>query len=510
VFYNYAFFTQTLKVYAIEENNLLFLGSLVIVLSAVTALVLTLLSTRWTIKFFIITLLLISSMTAYFMDSYQVIIDDDMIRNMMQTDMQESLDLLSFKQVLYFLFLGLLPAYLVYKTPLKFKSIKIELLKKIKQIILLLVIITLAVFTSYSHYSSFAREHKPLRFMTNPSYWIYSIGFYMHSIVSSNEVIVKIEGEDAKMIKSKEAKPKIVIMVVGEATRADHFSLNGYDKKTTPKLEQLSLINFSNMYACGTSTAVSVPCMFSFYTRKTYTYKKGLQRENVLDVLKRSNEISVLWLDNNSDSKGVALRVPYLSYKYNNTNTICVQNGECRDEGMLVGLEAYIASQKNKDILIILHQMGNHGPAYYKRYPKAYKKFIPICETNQLENCSPEEISNAYDNAILYTDYFLSKTIDLLKTYNKTHQTALFYMSDHGESLGENGLYLHGLPYFMAPQGQTHIPAFLWLNQHFKNTINSEIDVKKHYSQDNLSHTLLGLFNVQTKVYDKDLDIFAD
>jgi len=443
------------------------------------------------------------------MDTYSIVIDDDMIRNMMQTDVKETLDLLSFNQLLYFIFLGLIPAYFVYKAPLHFKSIKVEILKKIKFILLLLVIIGLGVFVSFSHYSSFVREHKPLRYMANPSYWIYSIGFYIHTTLSSGEVIITPEGKDAKVIRDKNEKHKIVIMVVGEATRADHFSLNGYGKETTPKLQNTSLINFSNLHACGTSTAVSVPCMFSFYTHNTYTYNKGIQRENVLDVLQHTNDISIHWRDNNSNSKGVALRVPYLSYKYNNMNTMCVEGGDCRDEGMLVGLDKYIASQKDKDILIILHQMGNHGPAYYKRYPKEFEKFTPVCKTNQLETCTQEEINNAYDNAILYTDYFLDKTISLLKTYNQSYQTAMFYISDHGESLGEKGIYLHGLPYFMAPSSQTHIPALLWLNESFKNTLNTKIDTSKRYTHDNLSHTLLGLFDVQTMVYDKSLDIFA-
>ena len=443
------------------------------------------------------------------MNTYHVIIDDNMIRNMMQTDAKEALDLLSFKQLLYFIFLGLIPAYLVYKTPLKFKSIKVELLKKIKQVILLLAVIALAVFSSFSHYSSFVREHKPLRFMANPSYWMYSIGFYVGNALNAGEIIVTPQGKDAKVVQNQEDLPKIFIMVVGEATRADRFTLNGYERNTTPMLAKESLINFSNFYSCGTSTAVSVPCMFSFETHKSYTYKKGISKENVIDVFKHTNDIAIIWLDNNSDSKGVALRVPYISYKYNNQNTMCVEAGECRDEGMLVGLDEYISLQKEKDILIVLHQMGNHGPAYYKRYPKEYENFTPTCKTNQLETCTEKEINNAYDNAILYTDYFLSKTISLLKKYNKTHQTAMFYMSDHGESLGENGIYLHGLPYFMAPKAQTHIPAFLWLNENFKNTLKPNINTKARYTHDNLSHTLLGLFDIETKIYDKSLDIFA-
>ena len=299
-------------------------------------------------------------------------------------------------------------------------------------------------------------------------------------------------------------------MVVGEAVRADHFLLNGYQRDTNPFLKgRDDIIDFSNMYSCGTSTAHSVPCMFSIFNKADYSYKKGISTENILDVLTHTKNIDILWRDNNSDSKGVALRVEYEDFKTSKNNSICI-DGECRDEGMLVGLDKYIKEHKNKDILIVLHQMGNHGPAYYKRYPKEFEKFKPTCKTNQLEECSKEEIINAYDNAILYTDYFLNKTINFLKKYNKAYETAMIYMSDHGESLGENGIYLHGLPYFMAPDAQKHIGALMW----FGDKISNDIDINKvkskkdnQFSQDNLFHTLLGIFEVNSSVYQKDMDI---
>jgi lipid A ethanolaminephosphotransferase len=181
---------------------------------------------------------------------------------------------------------------------------------------------------------------------------------------------------------------------------------------------------------------------------------------------------------------------------------------------MLIGLDKFIEKNKGKDIFIVLHQMGNHGPAYYKRYPKEFEKFTPVCKTNQLEQCTKEELSNAYDNAILYTDYFLSKVINFLKPYGNTHETAMIYLSDHGESLGENGLYLHGMPYFMAPESQTKVGAMMWFGgEDIKEDINVE-KLKtyrdKPFSQDYLFSTLLNIFEVDTKLYDKKLDILYD
>ena len=267
------------------------------------------------------------------------------------------------------------------------------------------------------------------------------------------------------------------------------------------------------MYSCGTSTAESVPCMFSIFGQMDYDYKKGISTENVLDVLNHTNDIKILWRDNNSDSKGVALRVDFEDYRTSKTNTKC-DEVECRDEGMLVGLEDYIKNNQGKDIFIILHQMGNHGPAYYKRYPKEFEKFTPVCKSNQLEECTKEEVSNAYDNAILYTDYFLSKAINFLKKYSKTHEAGLLYLSDHGESLGENGIYLHGMPYAIAPKAQTHVASLIWLDngqmahEYDINKIKQNKD--KEYSHDNLFDTLLGLFEVKTEVYKKELDILNE
>ena len=508
LFYNYSFFDNILTTYPWMNQNKGFLLSVPIVLMSITALFFTLLSSKFTTKPLLIIALIISSMTSYFMNTYQIVIDDSMIRNTLQTDLKEAMDLFSIKQVLYFVFLGLIPAYIVYKIPIIYPTFKYALWKKMKQVLILLFIAILTIFIFSKHYTSFAREHKPLRFSANPSYWIYSVGNYIYKTFNSAPIEVKALGVNAKVKRTLNTLPKLVILVVGEAVRADHLALNGYIKDTTPKLSQENIINFPNVYACGTSTAESVPCMFSVYDKKHYSYKKGISTENVLDILNHTGEVSVLWRDNNSDSKGVALRVPYEYYKSSVNNTLCVED-ECRDEGMLVGLDSYIQKQDNKDILIVLHQMGNHGPAYFKRYPKAFEKFTPVCKTNQLEQCTKEEISNAYDNAILYTDDFLIKTIGLLKEYAHTHQTAMLYISDHGESLGEKGIYLHGLPYFMAPDAQTHVAALAWFSPTLTKSKNiSTLDASKKYTQDNLFHTLLGLYDVETNVYKSNLDIF--
>ncbi|MBA1438179.1 MAG: phosphoethanolamine--lipid A transferase [Epsilonproteobacteria bacterium] len=505
LFYNTTMFSHIFDTYPFEGKNILYIASTFIVHFGITALAFALLSTRHTIKPLLIFIVLVSSITAYFMNKYDVVIDENMIRNSMQTNINESLDLLSWQLIGYLLFLGLLPSYFIAKISLQTVLLKQRVLLRIKTlaVLILLTFGTVALFGKF--YASFFREHKVLRFYANPGFWIDSLRIYLQQTLEQQNKTLKILGLDAKIEDNNTRK--IVIMIVGEAARADHFSLNGYVRKTNPKLEQEDLVNFSQLYSCGTSTAYSVPCMFSIYQRNNFSYKKAKYTENILDVLNHTGDIAILWRDNNSDSKGVATRVEYQDFKSPQNNPVC--DTECRDIGMLHGLDSFIKKHNNKNILIILHQMGNHGPAYYKRYPEEFEKFVAVCKTNQLEECTQQSVTNGYDNALLYSDTFLAATISFAKHYSQS-ATAVLYMSDHGESLGEGGIYLHGLPYFIAPDAQKHIGGFLWLNDTYKQLLDfKKIEAKKDQkiSHDNLFHTLLGLFGVQTKLYNPQLDI---
>jgi lipid A ethanolaminephosphotransferase len=293
-------------------------------------------------------------------------------------------------------------------------------------------------------------------------------------------------------------KPELMILVVGETARADRFSLNGYHRETNPMLAKQGVVSLSNVSSCGTSTSVSVPCMFSSLGRREYDKETALNQQNVLDVL-ADHGVEILWRDNNSDSKGVAVRLKVEDFRTSELNPAC--EGECRDIGMLTGLEQYIEARKGKDILIVFHQMGNHGPEYYKRYPKEFEKFKPVCRTGELKDCSKEEIDNSYDNAILYTDYFLSNVIDFLKKYDEDRATAMLYVSDHGESLGEHGIYLHSAPYMVAPKEQTHVPGIVWMGKNFDYKKEQLLPHKDDaLSQDDLFCTLLVSFELDTKM----------
>ena len=504
LFGNFSFFKNVADIYPPSLDNIIFLGSLAAVLSSFIILSLILVTTRYTTKPLLILILLVSSLASYFMDSYGVVIDRGMIQNVVQTNIDEAVDLFNFRLSLYFLLLGVLPSIFVYKTNIKTGSLKVELVSKLKAIVIAVLIMAFLILMFSKSYASLFREHKPLRYYTNPTFYIYSIGKYISGHFDNKDEGVQAIGTDAH-IAVTDVDRELIILVVGETARADRFSLNGYAKETNPLLKQEDVVSFSNVYSCGTATAVSVPCMFSNFGREGYGDNKAKHSQNLIDVLLHAG-VHILWRDNNSDTRGLAHGALYEDFKSPVKNPIC--DVECRDEGMLVGLQDYISGKKEGDMLIVLHQMGNHGPAYYKRYPQSFEQFKPVCKNNELERCTREEINNAYDNAILYTDYFLSKVIGVLKKNSKEFETAMIYMSDHGESLGEKNLYLHGLPYFMAPEEQKHIGAIMWFGEQFhidKNALKAR--AAQEYSHDHLFHTVLGLMEVDTMIYDKKKDI---
>jgi len=504
---NVKFFTEAIVVYPLSEN-LGFVVSLLVWLFSFLSVFLLLTAYRYSVKPILIFILLSSSVVSYFANSYGTVFDDNMIVNTLETNLSESLDLFSFKLIVYFVVLGVLPSIWVYKLELKKTAISLMLWSKFKAIVVLIMVFVLVTLLFSKAYTSFARENKQLRLHINPTYFLYAIGKYTgNQFKSANAPFVTI-GQDATIQRSDKSK-KIVIVVAGETARADRFSLNGYERDTNPLLAQQDVISFSQMSSCGTDTAVSLPCMFSKLTKSDYSHAQGKNMSNALDVLSTAG-VNVLWRDNNSSSKSVADRVEYQDYQSNSSNTIC--DNECRDEGMLVGLQSYIDDRQNQNIMIVLHMMGSHGPAYYKRYPAEFEKYKPVCETNQLNECTNEQINNAYDNTIVYTDYFLAKVIELLKNNQKTHKTAMFYMSDHGESLGENNLYLHGMPYFIAPKEQTHVSSIMWFDNQFAKEINQQElqkTVKTPTTHDGMFHTLLGLMNVKSTVYDKNMDYLS-
>lgn len=500
---NSGFFAQVAKVYPLAQN-LLFTLSLGMVLFGLLLLIMWLVSYRFTLKAVLIFLLIVASITGYFTDTYGTVYDTNMLQNALQTDKAETSDLFNIMFIARIVLLGLIPSFLVARQKVYFPKLKSAVLQRLGIFVLSLVLVALPILAQSKQFATFFREHKPLRLYTNPVTPIYAVGklasVQYNKLKAPKDTIY--HANDAKQTTSPTTrKPKLVIMVLGETARADHVPMNGYERNTFPQMAKMpGVANFSQVTACGTSTAYSVPCMFSYVGAKEYDVDTASYNENVLETLNRL-KINVLWRDNNSDSKGVMTRLPaanFANYRDAPTNTICNTNpyNECRDVGLLVGLDDYVKQHANQDMLIVLHQMGNHGPAYYKRYDKKFEQFIPVCQTNELAKCDRQTVINAYDNALLATDDFLAKTVDWLNQYDNHYQVAMLYVSDHGESLGEKGVYLHGMPNSIAPTEQKHVAAMMWSG---KQSGIQAVAGNSELTHDAITPSLLKLFDVTTQ-----------
>lgn len=430
-----------------------------------------------------IILIICTGFSIYFIKTYNVVIDGNMVANVFLTDKREMSDLFSLSFVFFILLSVVLPIIL-----LRFISIKKGCyIAKIVSIILSAMLIFVIVFTNSRTFIPFIRTNDDIRYYNVPFHQIYSAIKITKSKFTPKEEMVKI-GLDASIQDDNESKT--FILVVGETARAKNYSLGGYTKNDTNfYTKNLNINYFSNFTSCGTATAQSLPCMFSLHDR--VDFKKGENYENVLNLLNRF--IDVRWIDNNS---GGCQNV------CNDINSIIKSKDY---DGWLVDeTKNILKSKKDKNTLIIVHLQGSHGPSYYLRYPKEFEKFTPTCNTNKLQECSEDNLYNTYDNTLLYTDFIVASLIEVLKTDN-ADKKALFYLSDHGESLGENGFYLHGMPYYLAPKEQIQIPAILWTNYEYNNK--DKLDFK--LSQDNLFSSLLGFFNISTKDYRKNYDLFS-
>ncbi|KQQ90279.1 phosphoethanolamine--lipid A transferase [Aureimonas sp. Leaf324] len=469
-------------------------------------------SLRFLLKPLVIALILIAAVASYYVDSYGILIDRDMIANVAQTTRAEAGHLLTVGFLVHLALFGLVPAALVALVRVRHRPFWQKARRNLAVILPSLALTAVIVLSFYSSYASTFRTHRDLMASLNPVASVTALVKYAQHWDGETVYVVAPLGTDAVPGPrvARADKPVVVVLVVGETARGQQFSLNGYEKDTNPELRTRGVVSFSDVSSCGTSTAVSVPCMFSNLTRAGYSDEKARSVENVLDVVKRAG-FDVRWIDNDTGAYHVADRVPYTYLPDAGDPRFC-EGGECHDEILTDRLDAALETVTG-NTLIVLHQLGSHGPTYFKRYPKAFERFTPACQTAEFANCRREEIVNAYDNTILYTDHNLAETIDRLKARTDL-DTTMLYLSDHGESLGENGIYLHAMPYILAPATQTQVPMIAWFSDGFARTMGVDarcLEARRAepLSHDNLFHTLLGLTDVKTSVYDTALDAFA-
>jgi lipid A ethanolaminephosphotransferase len=491
-----------------------FVVAMATMLVAAHFLLMALVANRWTLKPVLAVLIVATAFATYFMAHYNVYVDASMMRNVLRTDFGEARELLAPMLVPYLLLYAVLPLLLLWRVRLVNRSLLRATLVRLGAMLLAVLVAVGALLAVYQPFVSLMRNRHEVRYLITPGNVVWSLGAVLVSETRTAAKPKQAIGLDAKPGPSwaTRHKPMLVVLVVGETARAANWGLSGYARQTTPQLATLPVINFSDVTSCGTNTEVSLPCMFAPVGRRQYDEQSIRGSQGLLHVLARAG-VAVHWRDNQSGCKGVCDGLTNDSVQGLNAPGLCSE-GRCLDEGLLQGIDRRLDQAQGRQLLV-LHQLGNHGPAYFRRYPASFARFTPACENEDLQHCTREEITNAYDNALLYTDHVLAQLIAQLNAHADNVDSALLYVSDHGESLGENRLFLHGVPYAIAPDVQTKVPMVWWSSPGFAQTTGLDLACLRQRAQasvshDHLFHTLLGLLDVSTALYEPQWDFTAE
>lgn len=473
-------------------------------------LLLLLIINRWTAKPMLILLAFVTAPAVYYMTTYGIYIDRSMVQNVLETDWREATELFDWHLGLYFVIYGVIPAFLVWKVKIRRGTLLEAAKARTVGIVAAVALVGLGLWPAMDSLIPMMREHREARYLVTPSNVVVSTlrqGMGNQN-TDENRPKTKVATDAVRVVHTTHQKPKAFVLVIGETVRARNWGLNGYERQTTPELANLSVVNFKDVASCGTDTATSLPCMLSMYGIRQYDEKKIRDSESILHVLNRVG-VEVNWRDNQSGCKGTCSGLPFTDLSTTKDPEIC-PGPRCYDAVLLKDLKREIDTAKG-DVLIVLHMLGTHGPAYYQRYPESFRKFTPTCDTTDLSRCQYQSLVNTYDNGVLYTDFVLSKVVSELKGI-VSHETGMLYVSDHGESLGEGNLYLHGLPYALAPKEQTRVPLVMWLSpplmkSHDLSSNCLDARTVNPVSHDNIVHTLMGVFDIRSESYMKRLDL---
>jgi len=504
-----SFWQQAYVLFGAQPKLLILFGIGIWAFTMIYVLVFT---NRWFLKPFLIANILIAAGASYYHETMGIIIDREMIQNILTTTANESKGLITVAYVKYMLVFAFLPSIVILAVrvshPPFFKSAGRHL------VLLAMCILTFAGITlgNYQVFSFGIKQSAGMREILHPESTVQSILKYAQMTWRARTMEFQKIALDAHKggVAKRAAHPVLTVLVVGETLRDQNWGLSGYGRDTSPELAKRDILPIGGVQSCGTSTNVSIPCMFSKLGRGEFTHEKAGAEENLLDVLARAG-YDIEWWDANTGDMGVAKRVTYANFNQAADPKFCT-NGECND-GILLKQLTKRASEIKRDTVIVMHQIGNHGPAYFERYPEEFAKFLPDCRDADLAECAPEEVVNAYDNAAAYTDLQIAKTIDFLNDLPDL-STSLVYISDHGESLGEKGLYLHAAPYWIAPEEQKRVPMVVWMSEQFKQDLKLDYDCARApddgpVTQDNFFHSILGMLDIETTERKEDLDIFA-
>lgn len=437
---------------------------------------------RYVGKFLLALFFIINSISVYFINTYGVILDESMIGNVLNTKYEESSSFISIKLFIYLIFFGIIPSIYIVKAQIVTVSWK----KFLKTISLTLVFLLTIIFANASNWLWIDKNSKTLGGLAMP--WSYTVNislFYIHDFKKNQKEIILPNAT------IKDNQKSVVVLVIGESARSQNFSLYGYNKNTNPLLSKIPNVFHFNATSCATYTTAGVKGIVSHSD-------SGDLYEILPNYLFRNN-VEVVWRTNNWGEPPIHIK-NFQDREFLSKN--CQGEGCNYDEVLLSGLKEQIQSSTKNKVLIVLHTSTSHGPSYSKKYPPQFEKFKPVCNSVELGKCSQKELINAYDNTIVYTDYILSKIITDLKEL-KDYKSSMIFVSDHGESLGEKNLYMHGLPLSIAPKEQYEIPFIVWTSEGSK-----KVKSIKLVSQYHVFHSVLNFLNIESPIYDENKNLF--
>lgn len=416
----------------------------------------------------------------YFVNTYDVLVTDSMMGNVFNTRYSEASGYFSLSAVLYVVFLGILPATLLILQQIDYKSLKRFGINT--GIALATMVAMVAI--NINNFTWIDRHATKLGSLLMPwSYTVNSVRYYNAECKRNQKEILL---PDATITNSRK---EVVVIIIGESARRQNFSLYGYDKKTNPLLENQAVTALTAKSAATYTTAGVKAILDHKPTDKLY--------EILPNYLYRAG-VDVVWRTANWGEPPVHIE------KYQKVADLkaAYPDADDRYDGILtVGLKEVVESSAADKVLIVLHTSTSHGPTYYSKYPSEFEHFTPVCTTVEMAKAVPEELINAYDNTILYTDYLVNEVIESMKSLTD-YRSCVMFISDHGESLGENNLYMHGVPMAMAPKEQVEIPFIVWTSD------SSKIKAIDEAGQYHVFHSTMDFLSIDSPVYDSQMSIF--
>lgn len=416
----------------------------------------------------------------YFIVGYEVLITDMMMGNVFNTRFSEASGYFSLAAVLYTLFLGIVPALYILLRKVDYGRVG-KMLKSVG--ISLLVIIAVAV-ANMQNFPWIDRNATQIGSMIMPwSYTVNSVRYY-NRMQQLNRKETPLP--DATITNQER---EVCVVVIGESARRENFSLYGYERETNPLLKGDSVVAIKAKSA-ATYTTEGVRAILS--------YKASKELYEILPNYLERNGADVVWRSTNWGEPPLHIEKCYPLKKLKEL----YPDADARYDSLLFeGLREEIEQSDKAKMLVVLHTSTSHGPTYFQKYPAEFERFTPVCTTVEMSKADLGELMNAYDNTILYTDYILHSVIEILRSMDC--RSSMMFISDHGESLGENGLYMHGMPMSVAPAEQYEIPFIVWTSD------SSAIKSIEEAEQYHIFHSVLDFLHIASPIYNEEYSIFA-